>query len=217
MIVLKKYFMLFFAYSFLGWLMEVIWTLIIDKKIVNRGFLIGPYCPIYGFGCLLLSSLLSRYKSNVILLFIMSIVICSILEYFTSFLMEKLFNARWWDYSKYKFNLNGRICAETMIPFGVLGVLVIYYLNPFLIKNINTNSIIFMIMVVLFIVDFFVSFGIITNLRSTISVVAKDSTEEITRRVMEVIRNKSFLHRRLINAFPSFKSSIDKIKKIINQ
>ena len=209
--------MLFLAYSFLGWLMEVIWTLIIDKKIVNRGFLIGPYCPIYGFGCLLLSSLLSRYKSNVILLFIMSIVICSILEYFTSFLMEKLFNARWWDYSKYKFNLNGRICAETMIPFGVLGVLVIFYLNPFLIKNINTNSIIFMIMVVLFIVDFFVSFGIITNLRSTISVVAKDSTEEITRRVMEVIRNKSFLHRRLINAFPSFKSSIDKIKKIINQ
>lgn len=217
MLILKKYFSLFIAYSLLGWIMEIIWTLITEKKLINRGFLIGPYCPIYGFGCLLLVTLLNRYKGNIVLLFIMSIIICSILEYLTSYIMEKLFKARWWDYSNYKFNLNGRICAETMLPFGILGVLVIYIINPFLIKNIDTNSIIFTIMIILFITDFSVSFGIILNLKSTMNNVTKDSTEEITKKVREIIIKKSFFHNRLIKAFPTFKTPLDRIKKITNK
>lgn len=217
MLVFEKYFSLFIIYSIIGWIIEVFWTLATDKKLVNRGFLIGPYCPIYGVGCLLLIIFLNRFKDNLVLLFFMSIIICSILEYSTSYVMEKMFKARWWDYSDYKFNLNGRICAATMIPFGVLGVLVVYFLNPIISGVIRFNNIVFIIIFTLFIVDFGVSFGIIENMKGTITSVAKDSTEEITKRVRELLFSKSFLHKRLINAFPSFMSPIDKLKKIVRR
>ena len=197
--------------------MEVLWALIKEKKIINRGFLIGPYCPIYGVGCLLLTTLLNNYKNNIISLFILSIIICSILEYLTSYIMEKLFKARWWDYNKYKFNINGRICAETMIPFGILGVMVVHYINPFLTKIINTNTIIFTILSVTFIVDICTSFTIISSLKKTMNTVKKDNTEEITKRVREIIKQKSFLQQRLIKAFPDFKSTLELIKKIVDK
>ena len=197
--------------------MEVLLALIKEKKIINRGFLIGPYCPIYGVGCLLLTTLLNNYKNNIISLFILSIIICSILEYLTSYIMEKLFKARWWDYNKYKFNINGRICAETMIPFGILGVMVVHYINPFLTKIINTNTIIFTILSVTFIVDICTSFTIISSLKKTMNTVKKDNTEEITKRVREIIKQKSFLQQRLIKAFPDFKSTLELIKKIVDK
>ena len=134
---LSIYFILFLVYSFIGWLWEVVDKIVEEHKFINRGFLIGPYCPIYGVGCILLVVLLSKYTNNFISLFLHSIVICSILEYFTSYFMEKIFHARWWDYSRQKFNLNGRICAETMIPFGIFGSLIVGYLNPFLFNSIS--------------------------------------------------------------------------------
>lgn len=85
--------------------MEISFTLYKDKTLVNRGFLMGPYCPIYGCGCILIILLLKRYLNDFIALFIMSMVICSILEYLTSYIMEKLFKARWWDYSDRRFNI----------------------------------------------------------------------------------------------------------------
>ena len=217
MLIIKKYFALFIIYSFIGWLMEVTLTLVEDKKLINRGFLIGPYCPIYGTGCLLLITLLNKYKNDIVILFIMSIVICSILEYTTSYVMEKLFKARWWDYSRFKFNINGRICLETMIPFGLLGVLVVYYINPFLLKIINTNTILFTITALIFIADVSASFGIITSLKTTINDITKDSTEEITKRVREIIKQRSYFHQRLIKAFPNFKSPIDILKDIVKR
>lgn len=216
-VMFKYYFSLFIIYSFIGWFMEVCWTLFTDKKFVNRGFLIGPYCPIYGVGCLLLIVLLDRFKYNVFLLFFMSIIVCSILEYSTSFIMEKLFKARWWDYSTRKFNLNGRICAQTMIPFGILGVLVVYYLNPFFSEFINIPYYIFYIVLSLFFIDFCISFGIIENMRGTISSVSLDNTEEITRRVKELLISKSFFHKRLVKAFPTFKSSFDRLREIVHR
>lgn len=214
----KFYFSLFIIYSFIGWIMEVVWNVFTDKKLVNRGFLIGPYCPIYGVGCLLLILLLGSFKEQPVLLFFMSIIVCSILEYSTSYVMEKLFKARWWDYSEYKLNLNGRICAATMIPFGILGVLVVYYLNPFISGFVPFNDILFYIILVIFILDFGVSFGIIENMKGTISIITKDSTEEITKMVKEKILGKSFLHKRLLRAFPYIMSPIDKLKKkIVNK
>ena len=216
MLEFKFYFSLFIIYSFMGWIMEVIWTFIKDGKFVNRGFLIGPYCPIYGVGCLLLIVLLDRFKFNIILLFLMSIILCSILEYSTSFIMEKLFKARWWDYSGRRFNLNGRICAETMIPFGILGVCVVYILNP-IFSNIFIDTFVFYGILILFIIDFFISFGIIENMRGTISSVSLDNTEEITRRVKELLLSKSILHKRLVKAFPTFKSSFDRLRDIVHR
>ena len=135
--VLKIYFLLFVIYSFLGWTVEIVYTLIEEGKLVNRGFFIGPFCPIYGFGTLAILYILKGYDSHPVELFINAIVICSLLEYFTSFLMEKIFHARWWDYSNKRFNINGRICLETMIPFGLAVLLVWYLINPALLNIIN--------------------------------------------------------------------------------
>ena len=99
LIQIENFFLIFLIYSFGGWLIESIGNLITKKKFVNRGFLIGPYCPIYGLGVILITLLLSRYKEDLIVLFFLSAILCGILEYFTSFFMEKLFKARWWDYS----------------------------------------------------------------------------------------------------------------------
>ena len=126
------YFALFFIYSFIGWLIEMFCVnVILKQKFANRGFLIGPYCPIYGSASLIMIFLLSRYKEDILVLFFMSIIICSITEYLTSYIMEKIFKARWWDYTNEPFNLNGRICLINSIAFGMLGVLLIKFINPF--------------------------------------------------------------------------------------
>ena len=128
---LANVFILFIIYSFIGWLIEVVYTYLHYHKLSNRGFLIGPICPIYGIGGLLLIVLLSKYINDPISIFLMSIVLFAILEYLVSFLMEKIFHARWWNYSDRKFNINGRVCLETIIPFGVLGLITMYFIHPF--------------------------------------------------------------------------------------
>lgn len=124
------YFLKFFIYSVIGYISEVLYVYFNSKKIVNRGFLYGPYIPIYGVGCLMINFLLIGYYNDSIVVFIMSFVICSILEYFTSYLMEKVFKTRWWDYSYYKYNINGRVCLKNSILFGFGGIATIYILDP---------------------------------------------------------------------------------------
>ena len=126
------YVLLFFVGAVLGWCMEVICKLFQFHRFINRGFLIGPYCPIYGFGTALLTALLSRFTRDPVAVFGLAILICGTLEYCTSWLMETLFHARWWDYSSKPFNINGRVCANTLIPFGLLGLGMIYFVKPFL-------------------------------------------------------------------------------------
>lgn len=204
-------FLLFMIYSFIGWILEVLGKLAKKGRFINRGFLIGPYCPIYGVGCLLLVYLLENYKNDLVVLFFMSIIICSILEYTTSYLMEKIFKARWWDYSIKKFNLNGRICLDTMIPFGFLGVICVYLVNPIIhaFLHIVPSIIIYILGIVLFIIfisDLIISFDIIFKFRNTIKTASKDGTEEISKRVREKFAKRGFLFRRLLNAFPNVKS-----------
>ncbi len=186
---IEIYFMLFIIYSVLGWIMECILNIIQKHKFVNRGFLIGPYCPIYGFGVVIVSLLLTRASKHIIILFLLSSVICGTLEYLTSYFMEKIFKARWWDYSNKKFNINGRICLETLIPFGLISVFVICVLNPWILdklyiipKNILTYVIIGFI--IIFIVDNLVSFNIILKFKN-LNKKEKDNTEEITEKVKE--------------------------------
>ena len=203
------YFLLFLIYSFIGWLIEVIGKLIEKHKFINRGFLIGPICPIYGHGCLLMILTLSRYKDNPLTLFICAIFICSLLEYFTSYFMEKIFKARWWDYSTRKFNLNGRICAETMIPFGILGTLVICVINPIFeyllnLFNFETIKITAVVLFIIYIIDYTISLIIMFGFKGTLKTVEKDGTEEITKKVKKILINKNVLYKRLVEAFPNF-------------
>ena len=209
--IISKYFLLFVFYSFLGWLMEVTQGYVRHKKFVNRGFLIGPYCPIYGYGAISMTLLLKGYANDPIVLFVMAIVICSVLEYTTSFVMEKLFKIRWWDYSNRKFNINGRICLETMIPFGILGCLMIYFVNPFMFAIIdmipsNLINIIAVILFIIYLVDNAISITIISNLKDITLDVKGDSTEKVTKEVRKrVLAGQQTLYKRIVKAFSSFK------------
>lgn len=209
---IENYISLFFIYSFLGWLMESVSDTIKKKKFVNRGFLIGPYCPIYGAGVLLITILLRKYNNDIWITFFMSLLICGTLEYLTSYVMEKLFNARWWDYSQRKFNINGRICLETLIPFGIAGTFIIYIANPFFLKYINMIPDMVMhvltgAFVMIYIIDMILSFKIIMNLKQ-MSKEFKDSTVEISEKVRKIIKTKYRLYRRLVNAFPRIKENV---------
>lgn len=219
---LKILFVSFIIYSVLGWLMEVICKLIDSKKFVNRGFMIGPLCPIYGVGSISLILLLDNYKNNPLILFLMAILICSVIEYSISYIMEKIFNARWWDYSNKKININGRICLDTMIPFGILGVLVVYFINPFINKlllkiPINILNILFYSLLIIFVIDFIISFVIIFKFKNTLKKTEKDSTEEISNKVKEVFLSKGLLCRRLVKAFPDFKNRKEYLIELRNR
>lgn len=212
---IEMYIILFTIYSIMGWIMEVISGIIQRHKFVNRGFLIGPYCPIYGFGGIAITILLGNFMETMEAvsitdsIWISSIVImciCGVLEYLTSYLMEKLFHARWWDYHRFKFNINGRICLETLIPFTIIGQLILRYANPAFIEIIGNISgvwlhIIAGTIVAIFIADISVSYNIIHSFKR-ISNEAKDNTEEITIKVKEII-SKTWRGRRLISAFPN--------------
>ena len=203
-------FLLFIIYAFIGWVIEVIDAYIKTGKFVNRGFLIGPYCPVYGVGCTLMIILLSKYLDDIVVLFFMCIVTFSILEYMTSFAMEKLFKARWWDYSNKRFNINGRICLETMIPFGLGGVFIMYVVNPVIMYVLTSMpdillTIFSIVIGILYTLDLCVSVKVISNLKMTARNIKKDSTIEITRKVKEILSNKNYIKRRLIKAFPKLK------------
>lgn len=216
---IRIYFLLFIIYSVAGWCMEVICKLIQYKRFINRGFLIGPWCSIYGYGALLITFLLQKYTDDALVLFIMAIVVCGTLEYLTSYFMEKIFKARWWDYSQRKFNLNGRICLGTIIPFGLLGLFIMYVSNPFLIEKLELLpelwlNIIFWTILTMYIVDNIVSGVVVRSIKTADISASKetDNTEEITKRVKEILQTKSMLHRRLINAYPKLQAVKIKIK-----
>lgn len=218
---LSLLFLLFITYSFIGWCMEVGCKLVELKKFINRGFLIGPYCPIYGWGCILIILLLNKYTDDPLVLFIMAIVICSILEYFTSYFMEKLFKARWWDYSRRKFNINGRICLETMIPFGLLGCLIMYFVNPFFVSvysKIPSNILIIIssVLFTIFLIDNIISYTIMFKMKIPKIKISKDSTEEITEYVRSILAKRSFLYKRLMKAYPNMKILRNKVMSINN-
>lgn len=102
-----------------------------QRKIINTGFLIGPLCPIYGIGAIIILLFLERFHNNLFLLFIMAIIVLTLWEYLVGVLLEKMFNTKYWDYSNKKFNFQGRICLVNSICWGVLAVIFIKYIHPF--------------------------------------------------------------------------------------
>lgn len=212
------YIFLFFLYSMIGWLIEVINALIREKKFVNRGFMLGPYIPIWGTGALLITIFLSRYENDLVSLFVLSAILCGVLEYLVSYYMEKIFKLRWWDYSYKKFNLNGRISLDYLIAFGLLGIFSIKYINPPIISmfnhfSFNTKIIIFLILTVSFLVDYLLSFIITFNLKQITKGIKKDSTDEIKKEIRKRVIGSYALYNRILKAFPKIrKISIKKRK-----
>lgn len=134
----KTAFLIFIIFSVVGWISEVLYVGIFhEHKFVNRGFLYGPLCPVYGFGGIVILLLPPFLYSTWIPLFFSSMILCTIVEYFVSWFMEKIFHTRWWDYSHYKFNINGRICLLNSVLFGFLGLGVIHFVYPHIIQFLN--------------------------------------------------------------------------------
>lgn len=203
------YFLLFFIYSVIGWFVEVTYVYIGTKKFINRGFLIGPYIPIYGYSALIMALYLTQYKDNPLTVFLLAIFICTFIEYMISFNMEKLFNARWWDYSNSKFNINGRVCLKNGLGFGFLSLLLIYLINPWLVNlleklNPKLLIIISIICLVIFVADFVTSIIVTFDIKNKIKKFDSDSTTEIRELINEKIKKK-LLKRRVLNAFPRVK------------
>ena len=205
---------LFFIYSVIGYIAEVIYVSITEKRFaISRGFLIGPYLPIYAAGILSMVFLLNKYKDDLFILFFMSVVICSFIEYMTSYVMEKLFHLRWWDYSNFKFNINGRICLINSALFGIAGVFGVRYLNPFMCdlvsKLSNTTIIVLGIMfITILFVDLVISNCVICKLKIDTSLfINKDATTKVREEVMKSLDKYRVLNIRLFNAFPNILKS----------
>ena len=127
---LYELFAYFFLYSFLGWCCEVIFATLKTGKFVNRGFLNGPVCPIYGTGVALLLLCLTPLKEYPWAVFFVSVILCSALEFLTGFLLENIFHKKWWDYSDRKFNIGGFICPEMSLLWGIAAIAVLYGIQP---------------------------------------------------------------------------------------
>lgn len=220
------WFFFFMIYSFIGYLTEITCCSINNKKlIVNRGFCLGPYLPIYGFSSVIMNIFLAKYNKDIITLFVMSAFVCTLMEYMTSLILEKIFHARWWDYTEKKFNLSGRVCLENSCLFGLGGVFIVSILHPFLdglVSMIPHNVLIILsiVLFVIFMIDVIITVTTMCQVKiATTKFTAKDATEEISRKVRnEIIKNKGLMLH-MLNAFPKIKLSnhdpLGKIKKYL--
>lgn len=121
---------IFIIYSFIGWCTEVSYATLDTGKFVNRGFLNGPYCPIYGCGVVIVVTILTPLKNNLFLLFVGSFLLTSVLEYITGFVLEKVFHNKWWDYSEFPFNIKGYVCLKFSIYWGLACTFIMDILHP---------------------------------------------------------------------------------------
>ncbi|MGN1266457.1 MAG: putative ABC transporter permease [Dorea sp.] len=127
----------FVIYGFLGWCGEVIFAAIKERKFINRGFLNSPICPIYGIGVVCVVHVLEPYIHHIGLLYVMSVVLTTVLEYVTGVLLERIFHHRWWDYSNMPLNINGHICILFSLAWGLGCVIIVKWIHPFIFRGIE--------------------------------------------------------------------------------
>lgn len=214
-------FLMFVIYSFIGYLIEITCVSVEQRKLVfSRGYLIGPYLPIFGVGSLIVTFFLSKYKGDIFTLAVMTMFCCCILEYFTSLILEKIFKLRWWDYSTKRFNLDGRICLEAGVMFGVGGVFIVKVLNPFINSFLGLFSstviiVLGVLLAFLMLIDFCISTFAIVRLKiDTSKYLNQDATKKIKEEVSISLRKYRYLHSRLLNAFPEMAKENEAINKI---
>ena len=233
MIVLK-WFLWFVLYGVLGWIYESIVCSVQEKRLVNRGFLNGPLCPIYGFGALSAILALDGISQNIFLLFIGGALLASILEYLAGWLLEVAFHAKWWDYSNYRFNLSGRVCLLGAVVFGALSVLAVRVIHPYvkdMTARLPDNVIIIasVVLLALLLLDFAATLrhllllgGRLREIQSSINLFldssvkrAEDfasslhkrfeSSEYYTARIKALLEKNNFQDFRLARAFPKLR------------
>ena len=186
---------LFFIYGFLGWCVEVAYCGVENGNFVNRGFLNGPICPIYGFGAVIVILCLTPIKDNVLILFIGSAVLTSLLELATGFALDKIFHARWWDYSDKPFNLGGYICLKFSIYWGLVCIALMKGIHPAIFKLVKAvphflGIIILVFLTAVFIADITVTVITVNKLSKRIKLM--DDIAEKIRAVSDEIGEHVF-------------------------
>lgn len=225
---------MFFVYCLIGWVWESIYESILNKKILNRGFLNGPYIPLYGFGGLIILLFLQRFQTpfmNImtVKIYFIGAIGATVLEYVTSYVLEKILKARWWDYSEYPLNLNGRICLIATVFWGVVAVAAIDFINPFLLKfysGLSHDTVLIYVtaMCTLFILDLVVTINSILDLRNRMQLLISLEKDKITdsfaEKIGELGKYKEKLSlignpftRRILRSFPKLKFSSDVLQK----
>lgn len=226
---------LFIFYSVLGWAYESLLCSFIEKRWINRGFLNGPYCPIYGFGALLDIICLGRLSNPFEIFFWGALLNCT-LEYLTSYAMEKMFNARWWDYSDKFLNINGRVCLIGATVFGAFCVALVTIVNPVVVRYIKTIpdftlNIAVILFLVVYATDNIITFIAVAQLDEklrelkeileekrenaikTVNLYKEEAIGKFRNRIPEPRIHKAFIkalgfqNKRIIKAFPRLRST----------
>lgn len=234
----------FIIYSFLGWCIESVFKSFCEKKFVNSGFLYGPFCPIYGYGAIIMYIFLDDVKSKPFITFCLGFVVLSIWEYAVGVFLEKVFHRKYWDYSKNKFNLQGRVCLLNSVFWGILGVLFIDVIHPFItgiLSNISFNTILYfdIAMATIILIDTIISINSNYSIASKLKYVEElnanikekldeikqkgknveqslqDTLEELKQKRAKIIRKSYRQILRLKRAFPSLKS--EEFTKFLNE
>lgn len=136
----KYYLLIFMIGSFIGWIYELLFYLLVDHVLVNSGFLYGPYVPVYGFGAVLMVIFLKRFKKNPFVLFLMAVLLTGVLEYVTGIVMWEIWSKRWWDYTGLFLNIGGYVCLRSVITFGIGGLILMYLIEPNIKPFIKNNQ-----------------------------------------------------------------------------
>jgi uncharacterized membrane protein len=170
--------------------MESVVRSISERKLINTGFLKGPFCPIYGIGANIMFLFLDGFENKPILLFCIAIIVLTIWEYLVGVLLETIFHTKYWDYSNHKFNFQGRVCLTNSICWGVLGVLFVRYIHPFIqqiVEKVDTNLLLYIVsvIVIIFLVDTITSIIHVKNMKATLEKI-EDINKEIKEKLKEI-------------------------------
>lgn len=239
---LEETFIWLVFYSVIGWVYESFICSAAAKHFVNRGFLNGIYCPVYGFGAVFDLILLGKIE-NPFLLFLLGAIVGCTLEYITSYGMEKIFHARWWDYSKRKFNINGRVCLLGAIVFGIFSVVLIRWIHPFVSGHVGLLPSaawhgIFVILLIIIMSDCIVTIGGFAGFNKKLKEIS-ELLEPVKSDALDKVRNSqtfitmnntheflvqkfNYQQKRMITVFPKLKSmkyndSLTELKNMISR
>ena len=232
---LKLLLFLFFVFCLIGWVWESIYESIRNKKLLNRGFLNGPYIPIYGCGGMLIFLTMQRFQApflsmKTLAAYFIGAIGLTLIEYLTSYILEKILKARWWDYSDYPLNINGRICLIASVFWGLVTLFGIDILNPFLLNlyekiPADVSLVYVSVMCTLFILDIFVTIDSIIDLKNRMQLLLtmeKDKVLDVFSGGADFIKAQGKriskignpFTKRIIDSFPNLKFNSEKVQKV---
>ena len=221
------YLWFFIIYSFIGWCVEIAYHTKISGEFVNRGFLNGPACPIYGFGMIMIIFFLGPLANNFILLFIGSFLLTSVLEFFTGFVLEKIFNEKWWDYSEEPYNIKGYVSLYFSTAWGLAGVFILNIIHPLInrlvsVLNNKIGNILLALLLTYLAADFIVTIlgikriskrlRLLDEFEEKLRLYTEDIGRSIHRGMTAAIKTRSSIHHKLEDSKSEFEAALNKKK-----